>query len=99
MIIPQRLSKTRACGQAIASLQGKGQAARIIQYLASHGGALSAEVVSRCSSANISYAVSRANLAMEPLGWRIVGRLPKPKSTNQFGDESNQFLWRIERVR
>lgn len=99
MIIPQRLSKTRACGQAIANLKGKGQPARIIQYLASNSGALSAQVAAACSCGNVSDACCRANDKLTPLGWRIVGRLPKPKSTTKFGDESNQYEWRIERVR
>lgn len=72
---------------------------RLVSHLATGRWVRTGELASACSIGNISDAVLRANVHLRPTGWRIVSRLPKPLSTNKFGEASSQHEWALQRVR
>lgn len=83
-----------AVQHAASSLGGR--ARRLVEYLAHHPDALTAEIARDCACGNVSDAASRANLILETLGFAIVGKLPTPPTKNRFGQVSMQNRWRIE---
>lgn len=98
MSIPRRKSRRSAINAACAAL--KGQPLRLVQYLDDRGApVLTGEVAAACAIGNVSDAACRANAELEPLGYRIVARLPRPLTKNRFGERSLAHEWSIQRVR
>lgn len=93
-------SRTRRDAIRIAASKASPQARRLVEYLDDcKQPVLTGRVAAAIACSNISQAANRANTELEPLGYRIVARLPKPLSLNRFGDKSLAHLWAIERVR
>ena len=97
MSITRRLNRSAEIRAAEAALRGQPQ--RLVHFLSVNTDALTGAIAGACSIGNVSAAASRANEELEPRGYRIVSRLPKPLSHNQFGEASQQHQWSIERVR
>lgn len=74
------------------------QCRRLIQHLSINSTDLTGSIASTLSIGNVSDCAARCNDTLEPLGWRIVARLPKPLSKNKFGEHSLQCEWALQRV-
>ena len=74
------------------------QCRRLVQHLSINTTDLTGSIASTLSIGNVSDCAARCNETLEPLGWRIVARLPKPLSVNRFGEPSQQCEWALQRV-
>ena len=74
------------------------QCRRLVEHLSINATDLTGSIASTLSIGNVSDCAARCNEALEPLGWRIVARLPKPLSVNRFGEPSQQCEWALQRV-
>lgn len=75
------------------------QAHRLVDYLLEHGPSLTGELCQQCAIGNLSSAANQIRPALQRQGIALIASIPKPLTTNRFGEASMSHEWALRAIR